>query len=75
VPTEAFIPAGQPILSGAKNNTTGERALAILAPTARLRLVYIEPQPDRSTAMRRERVLKALKHHQKKALIIRNAQP
>ncbi|HSV86632.1 MAG TPA: hypothetical protein VLH85_08650, partial [Levilinea sp.] len=34
-----------------------------------VRLVYVEIQPDRSAAMRRERVLKALKHHQKKALI------
>jgi putative endonuclease len=34
-----------------------------------VRLVYIEPQPDRAAAMRRERALKTLKHHQKKALI------
>jgi putative endonuclease len=34
-----------------------------------VRLVYVEPQPDRSSAMRREQVLKALRHTQKKALI------
>jgi putative endonuclease len=32
-------------------------------------LVYIEPQPDRSTAMRRELKIKTLTHAQKKALI------
>jgi putative endonuclease len=34
-----------------------------------VRLVYIEPQTDRTTAMRRERKLKTLSHAQKKALI------
>ena len=34
-----------------------------------VRLVYIEAQPDRSTALRREYRLKALTHAQKKALI------
>ena len=33
-----------------------------------VRLVYIEPQPDRTTAMRRERALKNLSHAQKFAL-------
>ena len=32
-------------------------------------LVYIEPQPDRSTAMRRELKIKTLTHAQKTALI------
>lgn len=32
-------------------------------------LVYIEEQPDRSTAMRRERAIKALNHKQKARLI------
>lgn len=32
-------------------------------------LVYIEPQPDRANAMRRERALKALKRSQKEKLI------
>jgi hypothetical protein len=75
VRTEAFIPAGQPILSGAKkqhNRGTGARYTRTHRP---VKLVYIESQPDRSTAMRRERVLKALKHQQKKALIIRNGTP
>ena len=35
-------------------------------------LVYIEPQPDRSTAMRRERVMKTLSRPQKQALIERS---
>jgi putative endonuclease len=34
-----------------------------------VRLVYIEPQPDLSTAMRRERRIKKLNHTQKKKLI------
>jgi putative endonuclease len=34
-----------------------------------VRLVYIEPQPDRSAALRRERKIKTLTHAQKKALI------
>lgn len=34
-----------------------------------VRLVYIEQQPDRSTAMKRERAIKTLSHAQKKALI------
>ena len=33
-----------------------------------VRLVYIEPQPDRTTAMRRERTIKNLTHAQKLAL-------
>lgn len=32
-------------------------------------LVYIEPQPDRSTAMRREHSIKAYSHLKKKELI------
>ncbi|MDR3575619.1 MAG: GIY-YIG nuclease family protein [Anaerolineaceae bacterium] len=32
-------------------------------------LVYVENQPDRTTAMRRERTIKAYSHSQKKALI------
>jgi len=34
-----------------------------------VRLVYVEPQPDRPAAMRRERALKHLSHAQKKALV------
>ena len=34
-----------------------------------VRLVYIEPQADLSTALRRERKLKTMSHAQKKALI------
>lgn len=36
---------------------------------APVRLVYVEPQPDRSTAMRRERALKRLSHERKRKLI------
>ena len=35
-----------------------------------VRLVYIEEQPDLSTALKRERALKKLSHAQKKALIL-----
>jgi putative endonuclease len=34
-----------------------------------VRLVYIEPQPDRSSAMRREQSIKNLSHIKKKKLI------
>jgi putative endonuclease len=34
-----------------------------------VRLVYVEPQPDRSTAMRREQAIKQLPHEKKRALI------
>jgi putative endonuclease len=34
-----------------------------------VKLVYIEPQPDRSSAMRRELQIKKLTHAQKKALL------
>jgi putative endonuclease len=33
-----------------------------------VRLAYVEPQPDRAAAMRRERQLKRLSHAQKQAL-------
>lgn len=35
-----------------------------------VKLVYVEAQPDRSSAMRRERQLKKLNHARKKALIV-----
>ena len=35
-----------------------------------VKLVYVEPQPDRSAAMRRERQLKQWTHAHKKALIV-----
>jgi putative endonuclease len=34
-----------------------------------VRMVYIEPQPDRSSAMRRERQIKTYSHAKKKAMI------
>jgi len=34
-----------------------------------VRMVYVEPQPDRSAALRRERQLKTFSHAKKKALI------
>jgi len=36
-----------------------------------VRLVYVEPQPDRANAMRRERTLKAMNRAQKQKLIER----
>jgi predicted GIY-YIG superfamily endonuclease len=36
--------------------------------------VYIEEQPDRSTAMKRERAIKALNHAQKARLISKFAE-
>jgi putative endonuclease len=48
------------------NRGVGARYTRMNGP---VRLVYIEPQPDLSTAIRRERAIKILKHHQKKALI------
>ena len=48
------------------NRGTGARYTRTHGP---VRLVYIETQPDRAAAMRRERALKTLRHHQKKALI------
>ncbi|MBN2386596.1 MAG: GIY-YIG nuclease family protein [Anaerolineales bacterium] len=38
-----------------------------------VRLVYVEPQPDRSSAMRRERKIKTLPHLKKQALIRENS--
>lgn len=35
-------------------------------------LVYVEEQPDLTTAMKRERAIKTLKHEQKQKLIQRN---
>jgi putative endonuclease len=34
-----------------------------------VKLVYIEPQPDRSSAMKREHAIKSLSHARKKLLI------
>ena len=48
------------------NRGKGARYTSLRRP---VRLVYIEPQADRSDALRRERKLKHLTHAQKKALI------
>ncbi len=37
-----------------------------------VRLVYVELQPDRANAMRRERALKAMRREQKRKLIVQN---
>jgi putative endonuclease len=37
-----------------------------------VRLVYVEPQPDQSSAMRRELAIKAMPRTRKKALIEKN---
>jgi len=47
------------------NRGTGARYTRQRRP---VRLVYVESQPDRASAMRRERAIKALKHAQKEAL-------
>jgi putative endonuclease len=48
------------------NRGKGARYTSLRRP---VHLVYIEPQADRGTAMRRERMIKKLTHAQKKALI------
>jgi putative endonuclease len=48
------------------NRGKGARYTSLRRP---VRLVYIELQADRGTAMRRERKIKKLTHAQKKALI------
>jgi|Deesub1362A_J573_1020465.scaffolds.fasta_scaffold00787_22 putative endonuclease len=40
-----------------------------------LRLVYLQPMPDRSAAMRGERKIKALSHQAKQELIARSPAP
>jgi putative endonuclease len=40
-----------------------------------LRLAYLEPEPDRATAMRREKVIKALPRKKKLALIAGQSNP
>src|SRR5512138_1944874 len=40
-----------------------------------VRLVYVEPQPDRTTAMKRERAIKRLPRPKKQALIDSAVQP
>ncbi len=47
------------------NRGTGARYTRSHGP---VRLVYVEPQPDRPSAMRRELSLKRLSHAQKRAL-------
>ena len=47
------------------NLGTGARYTRMHRP---VRLVYVEPQPDRATAMRREIAIKALTHAQKARL-------
>jgi putative endonuclease len=38
-----------------------------------VRLVYVEPQPDRAAAMRRELALKSLSHEKKHKLILKTS--
>lgn len=49
------------------NRGVGSRYTRLKMP---VRLVYLEEQPDRSTAQRREIAIKKLSHAQKKALVI-----
>lgn len=48
------------------NRGTGSRYTRSRRPVV---LVYVEPQPDRSEAMKRERAIKALSRERKKRLI------
>ncbi|GAB4419903.1 MAG: GIY-YIG nuclease family protein [Anaerolineales bacterium] len=48
------------------NNGRGSRYTRSRLP---VKMVYLEPQPDRRTAMQRERAIKALSREQKKKLI------
>lgn len=47
------------------NAGSGSRYTRARAP---VKLVYLEPQPDRSSAMKRERAIKALPREKKRAL-------
>jgi len=49
------------------NRGRGARYTRMRCP---VRLVYLEEQPDRASAMRRERRLKTLRHDQKRALAL-----
>jgi putative endonuclease len=51
-----------------REHSAGRGARYTRAHPAR-RLVFVEPQPDRATAMRRERALKAMSRARKRALI------
>jgi len=51
------------------NHGTGARYTRTHRP---VRMVYLEPQPDRPSALRRERSLKKLSHAQKRALAERD---
>ncbi len=48
------------------NAGTGSRYTRSRRP---VKMVYIEPQPDKITAMQRERAIKALSHDKKRKLI------
>jgi putative endonuclease len=52
-----------------REHNTSERGARYTRHHRPVRLVYIEPQPDRSAAMRRERAIKILSRPKKKALI------
>ena len=49
------------------NDGTGARYTRSRLP---VNMVYIEPQPDRTTAMKRERAIKRLSRERKKKLIL-----
>ena len=48
------------------NKGIGARYTRVRTP---VKLVYVEPQPDRTTAMKRERAIKTLSRQQKSKLI------
>ena len=49
------------------NNGTGSRYTRSRLP---VKMVFLEPQPDRATAMKREMAIKRLPHERKKRLIL-----
>ena len=56
-----------------RQHNRGSRGARYTSTRRPVRLVYIEPQPDRASAMRRELSLKRLSHVQKEKLILKAA--
>ena len=56
-----------------RQHNCGSRGARYTSTRRPVRLVYVEPQPDRATAMRRELSLKKLSHIQKQKLILKTS--
>ena len=54
------------------NRGTGARYTRQRGP---VRLVYVEPQPDKLTAMKRERQIKAYSHQKKRSMALNGGDP